>query len=241
MATKSIQFIRDNGLEVSSWLSKNGDRKSWHEFKAFSRTWHINTPDGEVEANYGDWITSVGDGQFTVSKEKPSSMKVTPVRVPAVPPKPIPTGAVPMTTPTLQSQLRLLAEAAGYEIKRGWCLDCTHTETVHDVETDACGIEKCPCASYLNSEFPGASGTLASKEVGLVQEWIMKAGYSYRGMKYKDGPYVFNVRADGVAPVEGRSFDSLERCVTQVVLLLPLDDKIEEAAESPTASQPKGS
>ena len=67
-----IQFIRDNGLEVSNWLSKNGDRRSWHEFKDYSRTWHISTADGEVSAKYGDWISKDNDGNFHVSKEEPA-------------------------------------------------------------------------------------------------------------------------------------------------------------------------
>lgn len=119
----------------------------------------------------------------------------------------------PMTAPTLTSQLRLLAEAAGVEY--GETVEVTAYTGSHPTQRDF---------KLINA--PGHTGTLDVTEVGVVLGWLAKAGFTYRGMKYKDGPYVLNVRADGVAPVEGRAFESPEAALTAAVIALPLEGEV---------------
>ena len=96
-----------------------------------------------------------------------------------------------MTSPTLQSQLRLLLPLAGIDIAAEPPCDACGG---YLVQVDPAGrslLIKCvtlgcemfgePIVALVKSTghipLPGASGTLASSEVGLVLSWLAKAGY----------------------------------------------------------------
>ena len=110
----------------------------------------------------------------------------------------------------LTPQLVLLCEAAGYSTLYVKTLD----ETLWAYDDD-----------MPMKELPGASGQLASSEVGLVLSWLAKAGYEIRIVEV-DQTYLRLFKQNEQFATVHVGADTLEQALTEAILQLKLGETV---------------